>query len=101
MPEIPEYVTYANDLVDKVGERFEHTLKETVSELATKSDLKMLAGEVDREREARERLERQLADDETDRRAKMRRLWGGLWGFFLACFGSAVTIVVAVIAAHP
>lgn len=79
MAEIPEYVGYANDLVERVGERLERTLKEAVAEMATKSDLALIEERAQRDRQELAELRRELKQDEEKRAGKMRRVWVAIW----------------------
>lgn len=97
---VPEYVIYANDLVDKVGTRLEQTLKDAVSEMATKSDLKLIEERLENETKARLQLQAELKSDEDARGAKMRRLWGAFWGGLGTVVLASASIGAALIATH-
>lgn len=96
MAEIPEYVGYANDLVDRVGERLERALKEAVAEMATKSDLALIEERLAVERHAREQLQKELKDDEEKRAAKMRRQWGAIWAILSVMILSGSTLATLI-----
>lgn len=91
MAEIPGYVTYANDLVEKVGARFEQTLRAAVAEMATKSDLNLLAERLETERNARLELEAELKADEAARTSKNRWFLGSVFGLAGIVIGDIVT----------
>lgn len=92
MPEIvPEFVTYANDLVEKVGARFELSLRSAVADLATKSDLNLLSERIETEKTARLELEAELKADENARLSKSRWFLGSIFGLAGIVIGDIVT----------
>jgi len=104
MTEIPEYVGYANDLVEKVGERLEKALKDAVAEMATKSDIKIVEERAQRDREDVAGLEQEITKlrgeiktDKAEAIARGRRIWRTLWtalgGIIVALAPSVFAII--------
>jgi len=111
MSEIPEYVGYANELVDKWGERLERALKETVSGMATKADLRLVEERQatveehwkDRHNELERDIQeerRQRLEDQAARKAAGRRLWTALGSVGGTVVIATATIIAAVLTTH-
>jgi len=111
MSEIPEYVGYANELVDKWGERLERALKETVSGMATKADLRLVEERQatieehwkDRHNELEHDIReerRQRQEEQAARKAAGRRIWAAIGSVFGTVLLAATTIIAAVATHH-
>jgi thermostable 8-oxoguanine DNA glycosylase len=97
MTEIPEYVGYANDLVEKVGKRLEDALKDAVAEMATKSDVRFVEERARQDREEIAEIREEIKADKAEAIARGRRIWRAMWsvvaGVFVALAPSIFTLV--------
>lgn len=92
-PELPAYVTWTTEAIDKLSQSFQQAL----NQLATKDQLENVRMQLRHEREARERLEADLERDEQARNTKMTRLWAGVWSVAAVVGGVIVTNLLTVL----
>jgi hypothetical protein len=98
--EIPEYVGYANDLVEKVGKRLEEALKDAVAEMATKSDVRFVEERARQDREEIAEIRAEIKADKEEAIAKGRRIWRTLWTALGGMIVALTPSVFAIITNH-